>query len=99
MNGIRKIYNMDLDWRFSKNVDVDKEASKHREIYNKVKTGNAVGPATKRAYDDSEWECINLPHDYMREAKLSQNALGTNGYRVFEDGWYRKTFMVDSELR
>ena len=95
----RKKYNMDLDWRFSKNVDHEKEASKHSEIYTKTKTGNAVGPATKRAYDDSEWECVNLPHDYMRESELSSDALGTHGYRVFCDGWYRKTFTVDSALR
>ena len=95
----RKNYNMDMDWRFCKDVDNESEASKHNEIYSKTKTGNAVGPATKRAYDDSNWECVNLPHDYMRESELSPYALGTHGYRVFHDAWYRKTFTVDSELK
>lgn len=95
----RKTYSMDMDWRFRKEVSDNEKITTHDAVYNKVKTGNAVGPATKRAYDDSEWERVDLPHDYIRESEFSEDAIGNHGYRVLYDGWYRKTFSVDSSLK
>lgn len=100
MSFSRVIYKMDMDWRFCREDRLDSESSdtSHGAIYNSVKTGNAGGPATKKAYDDSEWEQVNLPHDYMRESEFSPEAIGNHGYHVMYNGWYRKTFAVDPSL-
>ena len=92
---------MDPDWRFTA---VDSEISDphiktHSAVYHSSKAGGATGPATKKAYDDSAWQRVNLPHDYLREAPFSPDAIGNHGYRTFCDGWYRKTFSLDESLR
>lgn len=96
----RVVYQMDMDWRFCREAALDTENADtgHSAIYNSVKTGSASGPATKKAYDDGEWERVDLPHDYMREAAFSPDAIGNHGYRVMENAWYRKTFAVDPSL-
>ncbi|MBQ8357146.1 MAG: DUF4982 domain-containing protein [Clostridia bacterium] len=96
----RKHFNMDMDWRFHRGDYVDEvaKAKGHSAIYNSTKSGGATGPATKRAFDDSEWEQVNLPHDYMREAEFSPDAAGNHGGRIKCNGWYRKTFTVDGSL-
>jgi len=96
----RNVFNMDMDWRFRREDTVTEEqrAQEHNVVYNKVKTGNLPGPAAKRAFDDSSWERVNLPHDYIRETPFSPDSARSQGYHVLYDGWYRKTFKVDPSL-
>ena len=71
----RKHFNMDMDWRFHRG-DVEIDWGKgHADVYRSTKSGGGRGPATKRAYDDSRWERVNLPHDYMREAAYSPDEM------------------------
>ena len=94
----RKHFNMDPEWRFHLG-DVGQVAGKsHSAVYNSVKAGSATGPATKGAFDDSDWTLVDLPHDYIREAPFSPDAVGNHGYREKSDGWYRKTFTLDPAL-
>ena len=52
----RKHFNMDMDWRFHRG-DIEIDGGKgHADVYRSTKTGGMRGPATKKAYDDSEWE-------------------------------------------
>ena len=98
----RKHYNMDMDWRFYHGdvpVDSSSTSKTHSAVYNSAKAGGATGPATKKAFDDSQWRIVNLPHDYLTEAEFSPDAIGNHGYRVFSNAWYRKTFTVDPSLR
>lgn len=95
----RKHYNMDMDWRFHRG-DVDVFAGKdHSSVYMAVKSGNQVGPAGKRPYDDSDWQTVNLPHDYIRESAFSPDTELNHGYREKCNAWYRKTFTVDGALK
>ena len=90
---------MDMDWRFHRG-DIEIDGGKgHADVYRSTKTGGMRGPATKNSFDDSMWESVNLPHDYMREAPYSAEEMGNHGYRVFSNGWYRKTFAVDPALK
>jgi len=101
MSFTRIHYNMDMDWRFHRgDVADDKNGwlNTHAAVYNSAKAGGANGPAAKRAFDDSDWQVVDVPHDYLTEAEFSPNAIGNHGYRVFENGWYRKTFTVDPSL-
>ena len=95
----RKHFNMDMDWRFHRG-DVEIDWGKgHADVYRSTKTGGGRGPATKRAYDDSAWERVDLPHDYMRESAYSHDGMKNHGYREFTNGWYRKTFTLAPELK
>ncbi|MBR5315078.1 MAG: DUF4982 domain-containing protein [Clostridia bacterium] len=93
----RKHLNMDLGWRFLLDKgESDGEVKKsHSDVYNARKAGRTTSPANPNLFDDSMWEKIDLPHDYMREADFSPDAMGSHGYRVYSNGWYRKTFSVD----
>lgn len=55
-------------------------------------------PHTER-FDDSEWETVQLPHDWGMALGFDQNQLKIKGYRKLGGrspensvGWYRKTF-------
>ena len=99
MSFLRKHFNMDMDWRFHRG-DIGIDGGKgHADVYRSTKTGGMRGPATKKAFDDSDWERVNVPHDYMRESAYSADEMGNHGYREFSNGWYRKTFTVDSSLK
>jgi hypothetical protein len=57
----------------------------------------AAGPGA-RDYDDSAWEAIQLPHDYLaRLAPTNVNATphqDEHGSIPFRDAWYRRHFQV-----
>ncbi|MBQ1217364.1 MAG: hypothetical protein IIX85_05320, partial [Clostridia bacterium] len=75
MGFLRKKFSMDREWKFSGGeVNLFQEDS-HNVIYAQVKAGGAFGPARKKAYDDSAWQTVNLPHDYIREAEFSPDAI------------------------
>ena len=93
-------FNMDQGWRFHLGDYSDEKTRQktHSAVYSGAKSGGLVGPATKNAFDDSAWEIVDLPHDYVREAPFSPDAIGNQGYRVKQNAWYRKTFTVPAEL-
>jgi len=92
-----KLFNMDFGWRFHLG-DVDAGQGKtHADSYGNCKSGAAVGAAGK-GYDDSDWREVDLPHDYYSESGFSADNLLSHGYRDRNSAWYRKTFLLDSEL-
>ena len=91
----RQHLNMDPDWRFHRGDLEESVGKNHSAVYNAAKAGKGSGPIQPGAYDDRAWERVDLPHDYQREAEFSPDAIGNHGYRVFENGWYRKTFSLD----
>jgi len=95
-----KVFNLDKEWRFhlGEYVDEKTRANNHAAVYSGAKSGGLAGPATKNAFDDSGWQQVELPHDYIREADFSPDEVGNHGSRVKSNAWYRKTFAVDSEL-
>ena len=95
MSFTRKIFNMDPDWKFHRgDVDIF-TGTDHSSVYMRVKAGAEIGPARKQTYDDSQWQTVNLPHDYLRESEFSPDAIMNHGYKVKCNAWYRKTFSVD----
>ncbi len=66
----------------------------------KFNLGDAL-EATQSKFDDSDWEMLNLPHDWSFERGYSQhNAQRENGgYLMGGIGWYRKNFeFTDRDL-
>ena len=91
------VYNMDLGWKFHRGEIARKGAGTHSEAYGGCKAGGIMGPGGI-AYDDAGWQQVDLPHDYFSESGFSPDNLISHGYRDRCDGWYRKTFRLDSSL-
>ena len=66
--------------------------------YNGAKAGHAWGAAA-RGYDDSDWQQVDLPHDWVVEKPFDKNAFKQQGYRPRGIAWYRRTFKLDSSDR
>ncbi|MGT2933123.1 sugar-binding domain-containing protein [Streptococcus catagoni] len=49
-------------------------------------------------FDDSNWEEVNLPHDFSINQPYTANAEAESAYKLGGVGWYRKTFLVDQHL-
>lgn len=64
----------------------------------KFKYGDQSG-AEKNAFDDSNWQKINLPHDYSLDLPYSKSGEAESGYKLGGIGWYRKSFYVDEDLK
>ena len=90
-------FNMDLGWKFHRGAIALKGAGTHSEAYIGCKAGAVAGPGGM-LYDDSDWEAVDLPHDYFAESGFSPDNLISHGYRDRCDGWYRKTFRLDPSL-
>lgn len=57
--------------------------------------GEASG-AEAMVFDDSQWESLNLPHDYSADMDYTSAGEAESGYKLGGVGWYRKGFYVDS---
>ena len=93
----RKILNMDFDWRFHLG-DISSDGKKgHSTDYFATKAGAMIGAGGKY-FNDTEWERVDLPHDYYASADFSEESPLSHGYRKQSNGWYRKSFILDETL-
>ena len=88
---------MDKDWRFHRGEVECKRVNSHSESYSSCKAGNLRGPGG-REWNDSEWDAVDLPHDYLSEATFGPDNLISHGYRERQNAWYRKSFLLDEAL-
>ncbi|HTV39348.1 MAG TPA: beta-galactosidase GalA [Candidatus Sulfotelmatobacter sp.] len=70
------------------------------DAVNLEKAGSSRGPAG-RTFDDSQWQTINLPHDWVVQLPFDQKASYNQGYKPVGPGfpqnsvaWYRRTFQL-----
>ena len=93
---------MDLGWRFHRGElpdnDPRAQGKSHSVVYMSCKSGVAGGGA-KKEYDDSDWREVILPHDYFTESEMGEEYPLSGGYRKPDNAWYRKTFMLSSDLK
>jgi beta-galactosidase len=87
--GPRQTISLDFDWRF------------HRGDYTGVwldsSTNGGLSPTPEflsLVYDDSSWQTVNVPHDYVVEGAFDPNADEAHGYLPVEAAWYRKTISI-----
>ena len=45
-------------------------------------------------YDDSSWQRVDVPHDYVVEGGFDPKADEAHGYLPVEPGWYRKSIAI-----
>lgn len=51
------------------------------------------------SYNDTSWEKVNLPHDFMIENDFTTQANGEIGHLKGGHAWYRKNFIVPQSLQ
>ena len=87
--GPRQITSLDTDWRFHRG-DVT-------GVFTQVSTNQNLSPSPDflgPAYDDSTWQRVNVPHDYILEGTFDPKADEAHGYLPVEPAWYRKTVSI-----
>jgi beta-galactosidase len=85
----RQITSLDFDWRFHRG-DIPGVLSDHSTNQELSPTADFLSPA----YDDSSWQKVNVPHDYIVEGTFDPKAEEQLGYLPVEPGWYRKTISI-----
>lgn len=99
---LRETLSLDEGWRFHLG-DIPRDSFPGGQgvnlygpdiTYHGAKAGSVWGAAA-RGYDDSSWQRVNLPHDWVVEQPFDEKALKQQGYRPRGIGWYRRTFKLD----
>ena len=94
---MRQEFILDKEWRFLPSAGVVEAQKQHSDSYNSSKAGQERGIPNMN-FDDSDWKVVDLPHDYMTESEFSPDNLISHGYKGRHDAWYRKSFVLPSEL-
>jgi len=101
---------MDKDWHFAfgNASSPEKDYGCGTEYFNYLTKANSVhnaGPYSPK-FDDSKWQSVDLPHDFVVGLPFAKEASHSHGYKTVgykypetSVGWYRKTFSVDESLR
>jgi len=90
----RQVTSLDFNWRF------------HRGdlpgVLPNDSTNQDLSPAAdflSSTYDDSLWQKVNVPHDYIVEGAFDPKAEKQHGYLPVEPSWYRKTISIPAADR
>ena len=94
----RERLSMDQGWRFYLGDIPFPEVKGHDPSYLNAKAGRANGAAAPD-FDDTDWQVLDLPHDWAVEGNFDENANLSQGYRRRGVGWYRRQFKLDPSDR
>ena len=103
----RETTKMNKDWAFSlgsaSSMKQDFTHGTEYFTYRAKAVGQNVGPANT-AFNDSVWQRVNLPHDWVVDLPYSGEASHSHGYKQVgwkypenSIGWYRKHFTIAKE--
>ena len=85
---------MDMQWKFHEGDVKDHDRHGYLYPYMHTKTERGQGPASMD-FDDSEWEIVNLPHDYVVYGTPNEKELPNFGSLKRNNAWYRKVFRLE----
>ena len=55
--------------------------------------------AEARTFEDSAWQTVDLPHDWLINRPWDEKASPRRGFKAADEGWYRKRFKADPKWR
>lgn len=99
---------LDEGWKFSLGnaADPSKDFRNGTEYFNYLTKANSIhneGPYTSK-FDDSAWEEVRIPHDWVTTLPYASDASHSHGYKTVgykypetSVGWYRKTIHIGKE--
>lgn len=96
--GSRIQISMDKDWRFHLGDVERKQGISHGDIYNSSKTGARQG-VPQPDFDISNWEKVDLPHDWSIHQPFDREGVADWGYKPRGTGWYRKMFYLPQDYQ
>ena len=53
--------------------------------------------ASNQSFDDSQWDNVNLPHDFSITQNFTASGEAESGFLPGGTGWYRKSFVIGEE--
>ena len=105
---VRETIRLDEGWRFAfgNASDPAKDFGCGTEYFNYLTKANSIhneGPYSSK-FDDSKWEEIRVPHDWVTILPYAQKASHSHGYKTVgykypetSVGWYRKIIPIKKE--
>ncbi len=107
---VRETIRLDEGWRFAfgNASDPVKDFGCGTEYFNYLTKANSIhntGPYAAK-FDDSQWQDVTLPHDWVTDLPYASDASHSHGYKTVgykypetSVGWYRKVISVpESDL-
>ena len=91
-------FSLDRDWKFYNGDFELLETKTHTECYMAAKAGGAIGAASPD-FDKSDWETVNLPHDWAVYNEFEEKWGPSQGYKKRGKAWYSKRFRLDESDR
>ena len=86
----------DFGWKFHLGED-------STDAVNLAKAGSSKGPGGRK-FDDSQWQTVNLPHDWVVQLPFDRKASYNHGFKPVGPGypensvaWYRRPFDLPPE--
>lgn len=105
---VRETIRLDKAWKFSLGHarDPQKDFGCGTEYFNYLTKANSIhneGPYTQK-FDDSAWQEIQIPHDWVTTLPYAKDASHSHGYKTVgwkypetSVGWYRKSLHIGNE--
>ncbi|MDO5293855.1 MAG: beta-galactosidase GalA [bacterium] len=91
------VYCLNKGWKFTEqNLSVLPPTKNHDDVYGFSKGGAAKGPADA-SFDDSDWELVELPHDFVTKHEFTKEGSPNQGYKERGIAWYRMQFPLSEE--
>ena len=110
-DSVRERIPINNGWRFSLGYAGDKykdftHGTEYFTYVTKVMSNNGNNGPVSLGFDDSEWQVVNLPHDWVVDLPYSGDASHSHGYKCIgwkypetSVGWYRKKLFIPEEDR
>ena len=104
---VRETVCLDKGWKFAMGhaTDPQKDFGCGTEYFNYLTKANSIhneGPYAAK-FDDSAWQEIQIPHDWVTTLPYAHGASHSHGYKTVgwkypetSVGWYRKVFRIDA---
>ena len=104
---VRETVCLDKGWKFAMGhaTDPQKDFGCGTEYFNYLTKANSIhneGPYAAK-FDDSAWQEIQIPHDWVTTLPYAPGASHSHGYKTVgwkypetSVGWYRKVFRIDA---
>ena len=105
---VRETIRLDRGWKFAFGhaADPQKDFGCGTEYFNYLTKANSIhneGPYSQK-FDDSGWQEVQLPHDWVTTLPYAPEASHSHGYKTVgykypetSIGWYRKLFTISSD--
>ncbi len=90
----REVLSLDKGWRFFEGDIAFPEPIGNSATYDSTKTG-AAGGAAGLNFDDTEWETVTLPHDFVSFQPIENGRNVAQGFRRRGIAWYRNILRFD----